>query len=92
MLLSCLNFPEDHIVILAPAVHSKFCVVRIQNRGKNKMATQGRNELCACGSRKKYKKCCGRFTLDEMASKLAAYAAANNIVLLFLQPTSLPWL
>ncbi len=56
------------------------------------MATQGRNELCACGSRKKYKKCCGRFTLDEMASKLAAYAAANNIVLLFLQPTSLPWL
>jgi hypothetical protein len=42
------------------------------------MATQGRNELCACGSGKKYKKCCGRFTLDEMMSKLSAYAASNK--------------
>ena len=42
------------------------------------MATQGRNELCGCGSGKKYKKCCGRFTLQEMTTKLAAYAAANR--------------
>ena len=42
------------------------------------MATQGRNELCACGRGKKYKKCCGRFTLEEMTTKLAAYAAANK--------------
>ena len=42
------------------------------------MAIQGRNELCACGSGKKYKKCCGRFTLEEMTAKLAAYAAANK--------------
>jgi SEC-C motif len=42
------------------------------------MATQGRNELCGCGRGKKYKKCCGRFTLEEMTAKLAAYAAANR--------------
>jgi hypothetical protein len=42
------------------------------------MAIQGRNELCACGRGKKYKKCCGRFTLQEMTTKLAAYAAANR--------------
>lgn len=42
------------------------------------MATQGRNELCGCGRGKKYKKCCGRFTMDEMTAKLAAYAAANK--------------
>jgi hypothetical protein len=42
------------------------------------MATQGRNELCGCGRGKKYKKCCGRFTLGEMTAKLAAYAAANK--------------
>jgi hypothetical protein len=42
------------------------------------MATQGRNELCGCGSGKKYKKCCGRFTLKEMTAKLAAYAVANK--------------
>lgn len=42
------------------------------------MAIQGRNELCGCGSGKKYKKCCGRFTLQEMTAKLAAYAAANR--------------
>ena len=27
---------------------------------------------------RKYKKCCGRFTLEEMTAKLAAYAAANK--------------
>jgi len=53
-------------------------VVGIRNRKKNKMATQGRNEKCWCGRGKKYKKCCGRFTLDEMMSKLSAYAAANK--------------
>ena len=42
------------------------------------MATQGRNELCGCGRGKKYKKCCGRFTLQEMTAKLAAYAATNK--------------
>src|ERR1700758_5844362 len=42
------------------------------------MATQGRNELCGCGRGKKYKKCCGRFTLQEMTAKLAAYATANK--------------
>jgi hypothetical protein len=42
------------------------------------MATQGRNELCGCGRGKKYKKCCGRFTLDELTAKLAAYAASNK--------------
>jgi hypothetical protein len=42
------------------------------------MVTQGRNELCGCGRGKKYKKCCGRFTLKEMTAKLAAYAAANR--------------
>lgn len=42
------------------------------------MATQGRNELCGCGRGKKYKKCCGRFTLSEMLGKLVAYAAANK--------------
>ena len=42
------------------------------------MNDQGRNELCGCGRRKKYKKCCGRFTLEEMTAKLAAYAAANR--------------
>ena len=42
------------------------------------MTIQGRNEPCACGSGKKYKKCCGRFTLEEMTAKLAAYAAANK--------------
>lgn len=42
------------------------------------MATQGRNELCGCGRGKKYKECCGRFTLEEMMSKLSAYAAANK--------------
>lgn len=42
------------------------------------MAIQGRNELCGCGRGKKYKKCCGRFTLQEMAAKLAAYAASNK--------------
>ena len=42
------------------------------------MAIQGRNELCGCGRGKKYKKCCGRFTLQEMTAKLAAYAAANK--------------
>jgi hypothetical protein len=31
-----------------------------------------------CGRSKKYKKCCGRFTLEEMMSKLSAYAAANK--------------
>lgn len=42
------------------------------------MATQGRNELCGCGRGKKYKKCCGRFTFQEMLTKLSAYAAANR--------------
>lgn len=42
------------------------------------MANQRRNELCGCGRGKKYKKCCGRFTLEEMATKLAAYAASNK--------------
>lgn len=42
------------------------------------MATQGRNELCGCGRGKKYKKCCGRFTLQEMTAKLAAYAVTNK--------------
>lgn len=42
------------------------------------MATQGRNELCGCGRGKKYKKCCGRFTLQDMTAKLAAFAAANK--------------
>ena len=42
------------------------------------MATQGRNELCGCGRGKKYKRCCGRFTLEEMMSKLSAYVAANR--------------
>jgi hypothetical protein len=42
------------------------------------MATQGRNELCGCGRGKKYKKCCGRFTLQEMTAKLAAYTATNK--------------
>jgi len=42
------------------------------------MATQGRNELCGCGRGKKYKKCCGRFTLQEMLAKLSAYAVANK--------------
>ena len=42
------------------------------------MAIQGRNELCGCGRGKKYKKCCGRFTLQEMTTKLAAYAASNR--------------
>lgn len=42
------------------------------------MALQGRNELCGCGRGKKYKKCCGRFTLQEMTAKLAAYAASNR--------------
>lgn len=42
------------------------------------MAIQGRNELCGCGRGKKFKKCCGRFTLEEMLAKLSAYAAANK--------------
>jgi hypothetical protein len=42
------------------------------------MALQGRNEICGCGRGKKYKKCCGTFTLQEMTAKLAAYAAANK--------------
>ena len=42
------------------------------------MAILGRNELCGCGRGKKYKKCCGRFTLREMLAKLSAYAAANK--------------
>lgn len=42
------------------------------------MAVQGRNELCGCGRGKKFKKCCGRFTLPEILAKLAAYAAANK--------------
>ena len=52
-------------------------VVGIQN-GVKEMASQGRNELCGCGRGKKYKKCCGRFTLDELTAKLAAYAASNK--------------
>ena len=27
---------------------------------KNSIKSQNRNELCACGSGKKYKKCCGK--------------------------------
>jgi len=42
------------------------------------MALQGRNEMCGCGREKKYKKCCGRFTLEELLAKLSAYAAANK--------------
>jgi hypothetical protein len=42
------------------------------------MNDQGRNEQCGCGRGKKYKKCCGRFTLEEMTAKLASYAATNR--------------
>jgi hypothetical protein len=42
------------------------------------MALQGRNEMCGCGRGKKYKKCCGRFTLEELLTKLSAYAATNK--------------
>jgi hypothetical protein len=42
------------------------------------MATQGRNKICGCGSGKKFKKCCGRFTLEQISSKLAAFAAGNS--------------
>ena len=45
------------------------------------MARQGRNEVCGCGRGKKYKKCCGRLTLEEMMCKLSAYAASNMMVL-----------
>jgi len=42
------------------------------------MAPQGRNQKCGCGSGKNLKKCCGRFTLEQISSKLAAFAAGNN--------------
>jgi hypothetical protein len=42
------------------------------------MALQGRNEICGCGRGRKYKKCCGRFTFQEMLDQLSAYAAANR--------------
>jgi hypothetical protein len=42
------------------------------------MARQSRNDRCGCGSGKKFKKCCGRFTLEQLSSKLAAFAASNN--------------
>jgi len=42
------------------------------------MALQGRNEICGCGRGRKYKKCCGRFTFQELLYKLSAYAAANK--------------
>src|SRR5947209_7085089 len=42
------------------------------------MAPQARNQKCGCGSGEKLKKCCGRFTLEQVSSKLAAFAAGNN--------------
>jgi hypothetical protein len=42
------------------------------------MARQGRNEMCGCGRGKKYKRCCGRFTLPEMLARLSAYAYTNK--------------
>jgi len=39
---------------------------------------QERNERCGCGSGKKHKKCCGRFSLHEMTAKLTAYVEANR--------------
>jgi hypothetical protein len=42
------------------------------------MAFQGRNEMCGCGRDKKYKKCCGRFTFEELLTKLSAYTATNK--------------
>jgi hypothetical protein len=41
------------------------------------MASQGRNERCACGRGKKFKKCCGRFTLEELTSSLSALVRSN---------------
>lgn len=39
---------------------------------------QSRNELCGCRSGAKYKKCCGRFSLQELTSKLSEFVASNR--------------
>jgi hypothetical protein len=39
---------------------------------------ESRNDLCGCHSGAKYKKCCGRFSLQEMTSKLSEFAANNR--------------
>jgi hypothetical protein len=39
---------------------------------------QSRNEPCGCRSGKKYKKCCGRFSLQELTGKLSEFASSNR--------------
>jgi hypothetical protein len=39
---------------------------------------ESRNDPCGCHSNKKYKKCCGRFSLGEMTEKLSEFAANNR--------------
>lgn len=41
--------------------HEKFGKLQIAWREKKYVPKIGRNELCPCGSEKKYKKCCGQF-------------------------------
>lgn len=47
LIASAMNFPEKNISLSSPKLLSAHRVV------------QGRNEICACGSGKKYKRCCG---------------------------------
>lgn len=42
------------------------------------MTEQGRNERCSCGSGKKHKKCCGRFSLRELSDKMREFAETNT--------------
>ena len=47
--------PQEPVTILYKT-HSNRRLPVVQRFNKNKI---GRNELCSCGSGKKYKKCCG---------------------------------
>lgn len=39
----------------------------------------GRNDLCPCGSMKKYKKCCGRSSLSKYSAKVVTETKNGNL-------------